>query len=290
MPRLLRTVCLAALLVAAQCWRIWAADDASRSLDDRLLADTRDGMLQDFDLLSACLIAGGVTGERELMTDRSLLAAALERAQHIPQQDTAQQRAAAIHEQLHRLVLTGRYDKHATDLRRTLSAGHYNCLSATELFVERCRRAGVPVEIWSQPGHVYCVLGERAVRIEPASRPWRSAPLGVTTSAPARRITPVQLVGKFYYNRGIELLERHEFAAGIDALRLACRLDPLDADARTNLLAGLNNWALELAERDQPAAAAALIARGLAIDPDFAPLVANERYVAERARVRAPLP
>lgn len=295
MPRLLRWVCLtalfwAALFSAAPGLRSVAADAASGSLESRLLADARDGMLHDFDLLSACLIAGGVTGERELMTERSLLAAALARAQHIPQQGTAQQRAAAIHEQLHRRVLTGRYDKHATDLRRTLATGDFNCLSATVLFVELSRRAGVAVEIWSQPGHVYCALGDRDVRIEPGSRQWRSAPLGVSTGIPARRITPLQLVGKLSYNRGIELLERHEFAAGIDALRLACQLDPLDADARTNLLAGLNNWAIELAEQDQPAAAAALIARGLAIDPAFAPLVANDRYVAELAKVRAHLP
>jgi len=290
MPRLLRAVGLAALLTAAQCWPIAAADAAPRALDDCLLADARDGVLHEFDWLSACLIAGGVTDECERMTQRSLLAATLERAQANSHSGTILQRAAAIHEQLHRLVLTGRYDKHATDLRRTLATGDYNCLSATVLYVELCRRAGVSVEIWSQPGHVYCAVGERAVRIEPASGQWRSAPLGVTTSAPVRRITSVQLVAKFFYNRGIELLERHEFAVGIDALRLACQLDPLDADARTNLLAGLNNWALVLAEQDQPAAAAALIARGLAIDPDFAPLVANERYVAELVRVGAHSP
>jgi hypothetical protein len=77
------------------------------------------------------------------------------------------------------------------------------------------------------------------------------------------------------------LLQRRQFEPGVAALRLACQLDPEDADAQANLLAGLNNWAVALAD-DQPAAAAALIARGLAIDPDYAPLVANRRYVAER--------
>ena len=59
MSRLIRWVCLAALLWAAPCLRIGAADAAAHSLDDRLLADSRDGVLHEFDWLSACLIAGG---------------------------------------------------------------------------------------------------------------------------------------------------------------------------------------------------------------------------------------
>jgi len=208
----------------------------------------------------------------------------------VPEGAAVEERAAAVLEQLHDKVLTGRYDKQATDLPRTLTTGDYNCLSALVMYVELCNRADVPLEIWSQPGHVYCVLAGWNLRIEPASGQWRAAPQDIQHDLPARRITPVQLVGKIYYNRGVELLQRRAFEAGVEALRMACQLDPHDADARTNLLAGLNNWALALVAQDQPAAAAALIARGLAIDPAFAPLVANARYVAELARVRVPLP
>ena len=283
MLRLPACTALGILLVAAACSRLPAADAGHSPLDQQLLADCRDGELDEFDLPSACLIAGGVTDSRELDAFRIRVAAAIDRASWpFPEVPSAEQRAAAAMNHLHDRVLKGNYDKQATDLRRTLTDGDFNCLSALVLYLELGQRAGVPLEIWSQSGHVYCVLAGRNLRIEPASGQWQATSQTPQRSAPARRITPVELVGKFYYNRGLELLEAQSFAAGIEALRIACQLDPHDADARTNLLAGLNNWALALVAQDQPAAAASLIARGLAIDPAFAPLVTNERFLRER--------
>jgi tetratricopeptide (TPR) repeat protein len=291
MPRFHCSVILTALIWISLHARLPAAEAARNGLDQRLLADARDGVLHEHDFVSACLIAGGVTEEHELAGQRAAVSAAIARAyQRTPEAASVEGRAAAVLEQLHDKVLTGRYDKHATDLPQTLTTGNYNCLSALVMYVELCNRADVPLEIWSQPGHVYCVLADRNLRVEPGSGQWPAAPQDIHHDLPARRITPVQLVGKFYYNRGVELLEQRAFEPGVEALRIACQLDPHDADARTNLLAGLNNWALALVAQDQPAAAAALIARGLAIDPAFAPLVANERYVAELARVRAHSP
>jgi hypothetical protein len=254
----------------------------------QLLVDARDDRLDQHDLLSACLVAGGVTGADELRVRRARVAAALDAANlRLSAAADVQDRAAALHGELHRTILTGRYDKHASDVVHTVASGDYNCLTATTLYAELCRRAGVPLEIWAQPGHVSCLVGTPPLRVEAAVRQFPCAS-HVAAGSLARRITPIQLAGRFAYNRGIELLERREFEPGIAAIRLACQLDPHDADARANLLAGLNNWALALAEQDQPAAAAALIARGLAIDPHFAPLVANQRYVAERAQVSSP--
>ncbi len=257
-------------------------------LAQQLLADARDARLDQHDLLSACLVAGGAIEADDLRTLRARIAAALDEARlPLPLHADVQAQAAALHEILHRTILTGRYDKHASDLAHTIASGDYNCLTATALYAELCHRAEVPLEIWAQPGHVFCIIGSPPLRVEPASRQFASSGQFATSSL-AQRITPIQLAGRFAYNRGIELLERREFEPGISALRLACQLDPHDGDARSNLLAGLNNWALALADQDQPAAAAALIARGLAIDPHFAPLVANERYISER--VRAPVP
>jgi tetratricopeptide (TPR) repeat protein len=266
-----------------------AANVETSSFDERLLADAQDGELGQFDLLSACLIAGGVSDAEELAKQRRLLIVAID---DVLGQDlvigTAAERAEVLWQRLHAEVLTGRYDKEATDLRRVMATGDFNCLSATVLFGALCERANIPVEYWSQPGHVYCRLSVHGQRIEAASRQWGAATHSLHASAPARRITPVQLVGKFYYNRGVEQLQRREFERGIASLRRASQLDPLDGDARANLLAGLNNWALALVEQDQPAAAAALIGRGLLIDPSYAPLVANQRYLAERVRASHP--
>jgi tetratricopeptide (TPR) repeat protein len=255
------------------------------SLETQLLADAADGELDRFDLPSACLIAAGVGDQRELGELQSRLALALGSVEVAAADAPADEQARAILRQLHERVLTGKYDEQATDLRRTLASGDYNCLSALVLYVELCRRADVPLVIRSQPGHVFCEL-PGAQRIEPASRTWLDSRTSTPRTTASRTITPIQLVGKVYYNRGITQLERREFAAGIESLQHACRLDPLDADARTNLLAGLNNWALALLEQGDTNAASALITRGLAIDPHFAPLVANQRYL--RARIAAP--
>lgn len=247
----------------------------------QLVADARGDRLADHECITGCLIAGGVSDAADLAAHLSAIDRALEQAlASLPPMESDQDRAARLHEALHRHVLTGRYDRHASDLSQTLSTGDYNCLRATALYWELCRRAGVQCQIIAQSGHVYCLVGSPGVRVEAASRQY-SPTSEVPDSPAAQRITPTQLAARFTYNRGIELLQRRQFEPGVAALRLACQLDPEDADAQANLLAGLNNWAVALAD-DQPAAAAALIARGLAIDPDYAPLVANRRYVAER--------
>ena len=185
---------------------------------------------------------------------------------------------------LHRQVLVGGYDKEASDLRRTLASGDFNCLSALVLYVELCRRAGIDLEIWSLPGHVFCRLaGPPEVRIEPTHRAGSSRAAQVASDARPRRITQAELLGRFYYNRGVEQLASQQFAGGVELLRIACQLDPADRDARSNLLAGLNNWALALCHADEPAAAARLIEIGLSLDPHFPPLKANAEYVRRRA-------
>ena len=60
------------------------------------------------------------------------------------------------------------------------------------------------------------------------------------------------------------------------------RLDPAGASARVNLLAAINNWALELAEREQFAAGIELLAQGRALDPDHSTFVGNDIALRER--------
>jgi len=259
---------------------IGAGSGEEGQLAAHLLADARCGRLANHDLISACLIAGGLSAS-ELAARQEPIDAALDQAiAALDEPSGLQHRAQQLHSALHQHLLTGSYDRQASDLSRTFATGDYNCLTATALYVELCNRAGVSCHVFAQPGHVFCVVGTPAIRVEPASRQSPSA--SIVASAPqSRQITPIQLAARFAYNRGVQSLERRQFEIGINSLRLACQLDPDDSDARANLLAGLNNWAVSLAE-EQPAAAAALIARGLAIDPHYTPLVANERYVAER--------
>ena len=265
------------LLALCLGWSSAAAASGLAPLDEALLADARDGSLDRFDLPSACLIAGGVADERELAVHRQQLADACAAAvRTTPRNSPRDERAGQLLQAMHSRVLAGNYDRTASDLRRALAAGDYNCLSALVIYHELCSQAGVPLTLWAVPGHVYGQVGR--TRIEPTCRQWPPPSSAADSVGPPRQLTPLALVGRFYYNRGIQLLEQRQFEAGVAAMQAACKLDPDDADARENLLAGLNNWAIELSHENRPAAVA-LVARGLEIDPGFAPLLACERHL-----------
>ena len=68
----------------------------------------------------------------------------------------------------------------------------------------------------------------------------------------------------------------------IAANRVALQLDHDCAAARQNLLAGWNNWALALAARGDFAGALEKIDAGLALEPDYEPLLDNRVYIQTR--------
>jgi tetratricopeptide (TPR) repeat protein len=260
-----------------------AALAGAKPLDQRLLADASDGRLDELDFPAACLLAGGTCDPNELAAMRSrwndlrsqTVRAAL---RGLP----ALEQAQALHAWLHAEVLTGQYTETASDPGQALAGGDFNCLSAAAIYWDLCDQAGIELEIWSRPGHVYLRHPDSGDIIEPASKQWRSrlpASEAAQTAMPARRITPEQLIGKFYYNRGLTLLQQGEHASGLACIRASLRLDPADREARGNLLAGINNWAAALCEQQRFTEARLLIDQGLAIDNRFPPLVANARYV-----------
>jgi len=195
--------------------------------------------------------------------------------------NSTNERLAAIQEALHERILVGTYVASASDLRTTIARGDYNCLTALAIHWDLCSQARLPVEIWSQPGHVSLRSADDLL-IEPGD-PRHFAP-SRSDSRAFRRLTPVELLGKFYYNRGVEELRAGRFSAGLALLQISLQLDPADADARENLLAGLNNWAVEHCRQQRYDLAAPLIGQGLSMAPAFAPLVANDRLVREKLR------
>jgi len=250
----------------------------AQSLQEQFLSDAQDGQLDQFDFISAALIASGVHRACEL--DGWRLRYEDLRAQIA---DDRMGGLAAIHAAVHERLLRGNYRSSATDLRIVLSSGDFNCLSALAIYLNLSRRAGHDLEIWLLPGHV-CLKSKDPSGgvIEPGTLEWNDVVAHRPLPELQRRITPVELLGKFYYNRGVQLLEGRQYAAGLALLEISLQLDPADSDARANLAAGLNNWAVEQCRAQRYQQAAELIQQGLSVAPAFAPLVANERLVRSK--------
>jgi tetratricopeptide (TPR) repeat protein len=259
------------------------ASASGQPLDKRLFEDARDGRLDKFDFFAAALIAGGVVDEGELSGWLDRYMQHRQELLGLVMQQPTPERLQAIHAELHKRILTGAYRTSASDLRLTLSRGDFNCLSALVIYFDVCQAAGLEVKIWLERGHVWLrFAGETGacIAIEPGLAKW-TVRSGLPRSL-GRQITPVELLGKLYYNRGVELLESGRFAEGLQLLQISLALDPADGDARANVAAGLNNWAVECFKANRFGESAALIERGLALDPSFAPLVANKQLVRER--------
>jgi tetratricopeptide (TPR) repeat protein len=251
----------------------------AQPLDTRLFADAADGELDEHDFISAALIASGVTDDCGLAQWQSIYGELRSAALASLKGSSLKERLAATKLALHERILVGRYRASASDLRTTIARGDYNCLTALVIHWDLCNHVGLSLEICSQPGHVNLRLVE-GIEIEPSAG-WRLAD-SASRACESRRLTPIELLGKFYYNRGVEQLRAGQFAEGLALLETSLQLDPADADARENLLAGLNNWAVEHCRQRRYDLAAPLIERGLSMEPAFAPLVANERLVRDR--------
>jgi hypothetical protein len=245
--------------------------------------------------VSAALIASGETSDVRLAEARRRYLAVRGAILRSVAQRPPGELPAALHAELHEKILIGSYQAGATDLRIALLRGDFNCLSALVLYYDLCQAVELPVEIWLAPGHVHLRLASDGARaIEPSARVFVGAPgrgalpaaAGAVRRSPisaARQLTPVQLLGKFYYNRGVAALAARHYAVGLAQLRTSLALDRADADAKQNLAAGLNNWAIEEFRARRYQEAARLIRQGLEVAPNFGPLVANQRLVQSQA-------
>lgn len=282
----LRSGCAWALRCAVLCCAACVASAHGQDLDQRLLADAADGRLDDFSFPAACLIASGVNDEHELMGfELQFLDMEQRVLRDVPKQ-SPRERLAALQAGLKRNVLVGAYDREASDLRLAIAEGNYNCLSSAALMYALACASDLPVEIRLERGHVnlqYAEPGQSPVVIEPESA---GAARTEAATTPCRLLTRVELLGKFYYNRGVQRLTRHEFAEGLELVAYSLRLDGRDHNARENFVAGLNNWAAAHCAAGEYRRAAALIDVGLRLAPEFAPLLANEQLV--RAKLARP--
>jgi tetratricopeptide (TPR) repeat protein len=275
---------------------------AAYPLEQELLEDCRDRRLDRHNLLEASLIAGNIYSKDELKrSHQQLNQLLLELSATYPDkadnETPLHRRSALLFEEMHRRILTGQYRAECTELPDTLERGDYNCVTATLLYQWICRNHQLPVVAIAVPGHVFCQLSpsgdSAALDVQTTCPDWfRKSPqerasmgdgaLPSAAAAPRRTLSDIELLGKVYYNRGVTALERDEFSEARRLLSIARRLDPGDAPAKNNLLAGLNNWALALSDQGQFASAIAKLDECRLCDARFAPLLANELHIHER--------
>jgi len=267
--------------------------DSSQS--GRLLDDARDGRLDEFGLVEAALIAGGIDRESErnkcCARFRAICASSLIHAESTGRDMTPetplQERARTLFRFMHQQVLTGEYQLEATQFSRTLQSGAYNCVTATILFNSLCEAHGLAATAVATKGHVFSRIHEPdTFDIQTTCSQWfeSSAAQGeqVRSEGSGREISAVQLIGKIYYNRAVSELNLKHFAEAVGYLKLSLLLDPADPSAYENLLAALNNWSLHECRDSQFARAAELVRQGLAIDPDYPPLRVNDVHVHQQ--------
>jgi tetratricopeptide (TPR) repeat protein len=198
---------------------------------------------------------------------------------HLP---SARDRAATVLALLHREVLTGDFDPTCSSVAATLDSGRYNCVTTTILFVTLAEAIELPTSITHAPGHVRVrIEGTSPLELEPTCAHWfaQTDPQLLPTREPTRVISFPALLGKLYYNRGIEALEARQFPDAIAAFEHSRTLDPMDATAQQNLLAALNNGALALCDERQFEAASRWLRKAEQIDPNYPPLAANDLHL-----------
>ncbi|MBN2217630.1 MAG: hypothetical protein JW719_09670 [Pirellulales bacterium] len=269
-------------------------------LEQRLFDDAADGRLDEHSLLAAAMVAGGETDPARINRDERRVEGLVEqwRATTVVS-GTPRQQAAAVFEFMHGRILRGGYDLDATLLTTAVEQGRFNCVSASVLFCHLATRFGFDARGLELPGHAMSRLhfGEETLDVESTCPRWfrlitdaqRQAELVArATGAPhgpgsaavdCREVSGVALVATIYYNRGVDLLREKRFAEAVEANTKALWLDPSSATARGNLLATLNNWAIEEGASGRYREAVGLLRTGMALQSDFHPFHVNFIHV-----------
>jgi len=311
------------------------------TLEHDLLDDSADGTWQRWDIVSAALVAEGLSDQRLVDAYRNKIASVVRNtmpsnAKHITIQ--------TVFETLHGKLLTGKYNVGCTNLAQAIDTGDFNCVSATVLFHAMARQAGFDVYGLEMRGHALSRVrvGQQVIDLETTCPHWfslseseRKKPVtptnagyntaysvarrqmpqildpapGITRSldsgkqttylvpnapvstdpadlpptlppndAPGtfREISDVQLIATIYYNRGVDDLIAGRFSAATAANIKALQLDPQNENARRNLMASLNNWAIALATEKDFLNAAQLLDEGRLINDDYELFRANQ--------------
>jgi hypothetical protein len=260
---------------------------AGSPLELRMREDASDGQLDEHSLAEAALIAGGVDDASELGAHSQRIAdwqVELRRSWQAGS-DPGEQ-AAAIHRFMHERIFVGGYQSDASDLASILDRGVYNCVSGTVLFLALADECDLNAHAIQLPGHIMVEVQTDGgnLRVETTCRDWFSQRREIVNDNQERRaLDPVQLIATLYHNRGVARLTANDYSGALAANLVALELDPACQPARDNLLAALNNWAVDLAKKQHFSEATVLLNHGQSLAPGYGPFAANRRYIERQS-------
>jgi tetratricopeptide (TPR) repeat protein len=213
---------------------------------------------------------------------------------------------------LHLRVFVGGYDPGATDPRHAIQSGRYNCVSGTLLFLDLCRELGWHCQAVEWPNHLACrVTGpnlqweveltlppslwqqQPVVReVDPMASGTKLETVPIETNPRPRILADRQVVAVVYYNRALELLAEGRYREALEAQVASVWWDPENPYAWANLVAILNNWAVQKVREGKPEEALGLLELAAQLLPGFHPVETNLRFLRQTSwmKLRQPNP
>jgi len=266
-------ICVAIVAISWLTVTAGGASHAANQLESKLVADARDGKLDEFTLLEASLIASGCNDREELKSIRVRFERTLSKLRNrsVPRRLGP----TRLLEIMHQTWLTGRFQESCNDLRVTLASGEYNCVTSTALYLCLARHWKLNCHAMSRTKHVFAATNTGQV-VETTRQ---SGAAAADPRLACRKISHVQLLGKLFYNRGIVAFHKQQFRTAAQLFQVSRDMDADDPLAKQNLLATYNAKAMQLCDTGRHEQATKAIGKGLLVAPDHRPLQANDLYI-----------
>ena len=219
----------------------------SSDLRDSVIHDLADGSLDSLDLVSAAILLGGEIEIEQLNECRNrMFDLQSQLSRQIRPHDSHRQVTKLVLRAMHDRILTGPYEPGCCSLHDTIQGGPHNCVMSTILFQSLARLLGLDVKPLALPQHVRCriIEGQSSFDVETTSSDGTDVSRSPTDSS--RVLSDCELLAKVLYNRGLQDLKAGNYSAALDSTELSYQLDPRHQSAEENVVAIINNWALQL--------------------------------------------
>ncbi|MGA2089914.1 MAG: hypothetical protein ABSH12_00440 [Endomicrobiales bacterium] len=274
------------------------------ALETSFFADLDDGLLEQYTLYDAYLIASGLTDQTGESVYRAKFDALRRRARIALSQVGTDPyiRAKALLFWLHENVFR-QYRSQAIEADGLLDNGSFNCLSSSIVYALFARELGLCVKGVLVKDHSFCMLedprGDKDIEttirfgfdpgvkeIEQFETMTSYVYVAKKDYQQRRTVEILPLIGAIYSNKaGQNESSASEWKANLTLYKKGYYFDPDSNLYSTNIIASLNNGAIDEMEHDSPEKALNLILQGRKFSPEDASFSQlEEQYYDKRAQ------